>query len=469
MAAISVPDAAIPPRAAPARPRAAAWPEVKLLAGGALLLLWPALANRYPLVFSDTGTYISQVLDLHLGWDRPPFYSLLVIVAGLGRSLWPVIIAQALVASWLIRATHRLLAPEAGALETAVLLAGLAAGSSLSWTSSQVMPDIFTPLMVLAFAGLVLDPAARTAGAGHALAIGVAIVVHLSNMPIYAGLCLAVLPLRRRRHRVRWRALLLPFLLGAACLTAVNTLARGRPSPSPYGATFLLARLIENGPARATLAADCPRAGWALCAYRDDLPRTADGFLWRADSPLYRAGGPRRLVGQTDAIVYRTLALHPRAVLRAAARDFALQLLTFAPGSGLRPWYATAWQTIRRDLPRPAYAGYLASRQARGRLGVPRVLAAIMRPLAAGGMAVTALFALFAAFRRDIGAQARSLGVFCWIVLLALAGNAAVTGALSGPHARYQSRVVWLAVFSGWLVLRRVQAGCRSRPTSSTT
>ncbi|OYW04598.1 MAG: hypothetical protein B7Z59_14485, partial [Acidiphilium sp. 37-67-22] len=156
------------------------------------------------------------------------------------------------------------------------------------------------------------------------------------------------------------------------------------------------------------------------------------------------------------------------AVLRAAGRDFALQLVTFAPGSGLRPWYATAWQTIWRNLPRPAYEGYVSSRQARGRMVVPPFLAALMRLLAAGGMAATALFALFTASRRDIGEAARSLGLFCWIVLLALAGNAAVTGALSGPHARYQSRVVWLAVLSGWLVLRQVQAGCRSRPTSST-
>ncbi len=461
MAAIFAPDAQ-------GRTRTARRADLLLCGGGALMLLWPALENGYPLIFSDTGTYISQVLDLHLGWDRPPFYSLLVIVVGLGRSLWPVIIVQALAAAWLVRAIHRQLAPAAGALETGVLLAVLAAGSSLSWTSSQVIPDIFTPLMVLALAGLVLDPAAKTAGAGHALAIGAAIVVHLSNMPIYAGLCLAVLPLRRLRHQVRWRVLLLPFLLGVACLTAVNTLARGRPSPSPYGETFLLARLIENGPARATLAADCPRAGWALCAYRDDMPRTADAFLWRADSPLYRAGGPRRLVAQTDAIVARTLAAHPRAVLRAAGRDFALQLVTFAPGSGLRPWYATAWQTIWRNLPRPAYEGYVSSRQARGRMVVPPFLAALMRLLAAGGMAATALFALFTASRRDIGEAARSLGLFCWIVLLALAGNAAVTGALSGPHARYQSRVVWLAVLSGWLVLRQVQAGCRSRPTSST-
>ena len=464
MAAISVSDAAA---RVWRRPASAA--DAAVLGAAALLILWPALVNGYPLVFSDTGTYISQLMERHLGWDRPPFYSLLVLAAGLGRSLWPVIAGQGLLAAALIRVTHRLLAPEAGWLDAALLLTVLAGGSSLSWTAAQVMPDIFTPLMVLAFAILVLAPPGATGLLMPAVVIGLAILVHLSNMPVYAGLCLCVLPLRALRQRVRWRLLLLPFLLGVAGLTAVNGIARGRVSPSPYGGTFLLARLIENGPARATLAHDCPKAGWAICAYRRDLPLTADGFLWRADSPLYRAGGPRRLIDQTDAIVRRTIVEHPADVLGAAVRDFGLQLMIFAPGSGLRPWYATAWQTIRRDLPETAYAAYLASRQARGRMAVPPLLAAFVRALAVGGMGLTCGFAVYVAAARRLKPEAASLGLFCWIVVLALAGNAAVTGALSGPHARYQSRIVWLAVMAGWLVLHRIQAGCRSRPTSSTT
>ena len=40
----------------------------------AAVLLWPALWNGYPLVFSDTGTYLSQAIERYLGWDRPVFY-----------------------------------------------------------------------------------------------------------------------------------------------------------------------------------------------------------------------------------------------------------------------------------------------------------------------------------------------------------------------------------------------------------
>jgi hypothetical protein len=42
----------------------------------AILLLWPAFWNGYPLVFADTGTYLSQAIEHYAGWDRPIFYRL---------------------------------------------------------------------------------------------------------------------------------------------------------------------------------------------------------------------------------------------------------------------------------------------------------------------------------------------------------------------------------------------------------
>lgn len=463
MAAISASDAGFRPQ----RRRLPA--EAGLVALAAALILWPALANGFPLIFSDTGTYISQAMKLQLGWDRPPFYSFLVLASGWGRTLWPVVIGQCVLAAVMVRAMQRTLAPEMDRVGALLLLAVLAAASSLGWTAAQVMPDIFSPLMVLGFAQLLI--ARRRAMMWLPMVVvGLAIMVHLSNLPVYAGLCLSVLPLRALRARVRWAALLVPFLIGVAGLTAVNVVARGRFSPSPYGATFVLARLVENGPARVTLARDCAAAHWALCAYRDELPATADAFLWHADSPLYRAGGPIRLVGQTDAIVWRTVISQPRAVAWAALADLGRQLVTFAPGSGLRPWHATAWRTIRQDMPGATFAAFRDGRQARGRMRVPGPIALLDEAMAVAGMVLTAGFAGGAlVFSRRLGHGGAELGLFCRIVLLALAGNAAVTGALSGPHDRYQCRIVWLATFSGLLVARRLHAVWRSRPIRSTT
>ena len=60
------------------------------------MLIWPAVMNGYPLVFSDTGTYLSQAIHLYLGWDRPAFYSLFMMALHLTLTTWPVILAQAI-------------------------------------------------------------------------------------------------------------------------------------------------------------------------------------------------------------------------------------------------------------------------------------------------------------------------------------------------------------------------------------
>jgi hypothetical protein len=65
-------------------------------AGTALLLLWPALWNGYPLVFSDTGTYLSQAVERHLGWDRPVFYSFFLLSFHVTLTRWPAILMQGL-------------------------------------------------------------------------------------------------------------------------------------------------------------------------------------------------------------------------------------------------------------------------------------------------------------------------------------------------------------------------------------
>lgn len=464
MAAISGSEATLPASAsasAPARATrvraalaGAAAREAALVACAGLMLLWPALANGFPLIFSDTGTYVSQVLEGHLGWDRPPFYSLYLALLGWGVSLWPPVAAQALASAWLVRQVQRSVAPASGTARYLGTMALLAAATGLPWTVSTAIPDIFAPLAVLALFLLVFaDAGGDWRRWALVLFLAVAVAMHLSILPISAALLLAaVLPLRiAGRLRMRPGAAVLAVLLGTAALTSVNLLARGRPSPSPYAATFVLARELADGPALATLARDCTRETWALCRYRHALPGSADAFLWDPHSPLYRAGGPRRLIGETDSILWRTLVEHPRAVLADAGGDFVRQVAMIRPATGLGAWSATAGATIRRDLPRGTVAAFDRSRQARGRLALAPVWARLDEAVEAAASVVCVVL-LGAGLlggglvRPAANAAGRRRCVLALLGLLALLANAAVTGALSGPHDRYQSRIAWLPV-----------------------
>src|SRR5471030_3065349 len=54
-------------------------------------LLWPALWNGYPIVFADTGTYLSQAIHHYAGWDRQIFYSLFMFPLHATVTVWPVV------------------------------------------------------------------------------------------------------------------------------------------------------------------------------------------------------------------------------------------------------------------------------------------------------------------------------------------------------------------------------------------
>jgi hypothetical protein len=95
---------------------------------------------------------------------------------------------------------------------------------------------------------------------------------------------------------------------------------------------------------------------------------------------------------------------------------------------------------VQRHFPSREFLAYSAGRQTRGILSVPPWLALVHTGAAVMGMVAT-LAAFVAGWRRH-----DPVAGLCVAVLLTLCVNAAITGVLSGPQDRYQSRVVWLAV-----------------------
>jgi hypothetical protein len=134
---------------------ASVWPILL----SALLLSWPALWNGYPIVFADSGTYLSQAVHHYLGWDRPVFYSLAILPLHLTLSPWPIVWGQTLVAAWVLKVAGRALgggtSPRRTAWRIVPLAAFLAVASWLPWMASEIMPDLFTPLLVIALSLLI--------------------------------------------------------------------------------------------------------------------------------------------------------------------------------------------------------------------------------------------------------------------------------------------------------------------------
>ncbi len=412
----------------------------------AALLAWPAAWNGYPLVFSDTGTYLSQAIHHYLGWDRPAVYSLFLYPLHWQVTLWPVIAVQALLTAWTLHLTRRVLWPAAPIWFLPAVAAALAVFTSLPWHVAQIMPDVFTPLLALAMALLVLAPARMRRGdlVGLGLFATFMIAAHQSHVPLAVALLAALMASRRFLEqrdgfgRRRWVAVMPP-LLACVILVAMNMAGHGRMSLSPYGNVFLLARLIEDGPGMTALRQNCPAAGWRLCDQLDRLPVASDDFLWRDDSALAHAGGAKLVSGEANAILAAAWRADPAGIVGGFFVRAAQQAASFATGDGLEAWPRTVTPWIARDFPALEADAYAASRQTAGRMAVPDWLGRLHVGVAIGGIA--GCLALLARRRRDLASG------FAAAALVAVLANAAITGGLSGPHRRYQSRVAWLPAF----------------------
>ena len=148
------------------------------------MLLWPAILNGYPLLFGDTGVYLGDGIHLHMSWARPLFYGLFMLPLHLKFTTWPVIVVQALVAAIVLLAVLRSFLPGLTALALVAVTLVLAVGTSLPWFVSQLMPDLFAGLLVLALALLLLPRLGTQAQIITLLFASACITMHLSLLPI---------------------------------------------------------------------------------------------------------------------------------------------------------------------------------------------------------------------------------------------------------------------------------------------
>jgi hypothetical protein len=441
-------------------------PRGMLLAlGCALVLAWPMLATGSYLIFSDTDSYIRggeiiwrMALDM-AGLDpsggsggapaggggdggRPmvnergqPYvvrsfiYSAYTFAAG--AAIWPAGFAllQAAMTLWLLFA---LIGPAAAArpgLLTAAFLY-LAALTTLPWFASYLMPDLLAAAVVIYAAILVrrfdaLVPWQRLAiGAIAAFAIA----AHYGHGPLAAGLLGAVLLWRLVTRRLTLAvtvAAVLPVFFAPLANLGASSVALDTPSVTPLRLPILLARSIQDGPARWYLEEACPEAPLAFCeAFGEDVPDSIPEFLWgEGGIDSLTSEQMARIREEEFTILAHAFLAYPVAQTASVLGNTARQTTKVGTGE-ISPGERDAQGRISRTRAARAEA----------------VLALFDRitPIATWSGAVLVLGLLLA--RRLDRNEIEVLGV----VVLGLALNAMIFGGLSAPVDRYQSRLVWL-------------------------
>jgi hypothetical protein len=412
-------------------------------------LLWPALWNGFPIVFYDTGGYLTRPFTQTLELGRSALFGAF-LAGGIPLDFWPNIVVQTAVVAWLIALQLRAHGLGDRLMAYWLVIIGLSGLTGLPWYAAQLMPDVLVPVTVLSLHLLAFNDTLLRRWERAALVIIVAFAI-ASHMTILA-LALGLVAMAGLWRTVSFRlGLTGPLLRHAVMAIALglfvsglsNFVIGGHFGFTPGGMNFLFGRLVQDGVVSLYLADRCPHEAIALCHYQHDIAAfSSSDWLWDEDSPLYKLGGPDSFAAEAQRIVIATAIDYPIMHIRTALKAAWDQFVSFATGDGIDP---LAWNTrwaLENFAPK-TFTTFVTARQQLGPIDFT-VMNAIHVPvgwLAIGGLPLI----LFASARRLIPANSAGLAA---TVLIALAGNAFICGALSNPHDRYQSRLIPLALLS---------------------
>jgi hypothetical protein len=417
-------------------------------AGAIAALLWPALWNGFPIVFYDTGGYLARPFTQTLGLGRSALFGAF-LAGGIPLNFWPNIVVQAAVLAWLLTLELRAQGLRDRLVAYWLVIIGLSALTGLPWYAAQLMPDIFVPITVLSLHLLAFNDTLlrRWERAALVSIVALAIASHMTILALalgllaMAGLWRAVFQLGSNGPLLRNVALAIALGLFVSVLS--NLMIGGHFGFTPGGMHFLFGRLVQDGVVALYLSDHCPHEAIALCRYQHDIAAfSSNDWLWDQDSPLFKLGGPDGFAPEAQRIVIATAIDYPILHIRTALKAALDQFVSFATGDQIDPWTWNSHWALEKFAPK-TFTAFTTARQQLGPIDFT-VMNAVHVPmgwLAIGGLPLV----LLASARRLIHANSAGLAA---TILMALAGNAFICGALSIPHDRYQSRLIPLALLS---------------------
>jgi hypothetical protein len=410
-----------------------------------LFLIAPALWNGYPLLQWDTGGYLARWYEGYLVPSRSTAFGL-YLHFGEGTSFWLNLGIQALATLWILQLTLRVFGmfrPQRLLLLSIMLILTTA----LPWLASKLLTDIFAGLSVLSLF-LLVAYGEKVSGIER-LALfaftAFAAATHSATLAVLLGLCcLGWIARPFLRARIAVSGLVrggLTIVAGALMLLSANFALSGQWAWTPGGYGVAFGRMLQDGIVTRYLRDHCPHAQLKLCPYRDQLPATADQFLW-GNSMFNTLGRFKGMDDEMGFIVRDSLAEYPLWQAEAALIAAAQQMIHAATGEGTNGWIPHTYGIIERYIPSQIAPMRAAHQQhwdvnftAINWLHVPVALASLLLVF---GIVASAIW------RRRLD----DLTLLAATVSVALLGNALVCGVISGPHDRYGARMVWVATFT---------------------
>ena len=437
-----------------------------------VFLILPALQNGYPLVFSDTGTYIYSGYDKFVPVDRPVGYGLFIYLFGkLITSLWVIVTLQTIFIIGVCHLFIRLFIPAKRTFHiTCLLLISLSLLTGVSNYNSIIIPDIFTPLLLLSTAIILFyNRVSIISKILLALLIIFSVASHFSNLMLAFGVVL-FFPLISFTLHFRIQKVNLKKLILAATILLISWIAvpvihyiHGKEFVwSRAKNVIIMGRFMESGVLKKYLNDKCPDSNIPLCDYRDKMKLHAYEFLWDNDSPLLNGDCLSR--GWTNcwtekdkeyAPIVKEVLTTPKYLKFFAYDSFINsinQLMTFGVVTMTPMNKDSPVQWLIRDHYPKELNQYKSTNQAKNKLFYEGKTL-VQNICVVVSLIILVLLLAKKSFRKNLSPQIINIVFF---VLTGIVLNAIICATFSGMVDRYQGRIIWLIPLLALLLLVRL-------------
>lgn len=422
------------------------------------ILLIPAFYNQYPLVYSDTGTYIHSGLTTTIPADRPIFYGLLIRLLSIKISLWPVIFFQAFSLAYCMKQFFHFLKKDTNSLSYWTFLCLTSIFTGMGWYTSQVMPDVFTPIAILSVLILLLKQEIPIIEKSVlSVLFCISLVVHFSNIFIIILVLIFVFTLSKFNNKRVHISFKKPILLLTCALTLIyttNFILDHNFQFSKGGHIFITGRILDASLLKQFLDEECDENNYVLCPYKDSLPIDSRKFLWSSSSPLNKTGGwvdsekeyNKMLLGFVSNPKFLILFGY-NAILSSVSQVFQNDV-----GSGIDCNYgenSPPLSQIKTYYPNELNP-FKQSRQNTNLWGQDLSFNNIN--LINFILTISSIFIILKVFREKQVSDEAKLAIL--ILLLGILSNAIITASLANIYDRLQARVNWLIVLAAFSILK---------------
>lgn len=418
---------------------------------GAIFLLGFAFYNGYPIVYSDTSTYIESGFSLQPPADRPITYGLFIRLISLnGISLWTVALMQSLIISFLILLTLKdfthLKNPYRYFL---FVIASLSILTVISFVSGQIITDIFASIGILCILHLTLNAKLKKFNSILLYIIFVvANAMHMSHLIINFLLLLSIVIIKifffRNTIILKNKNIWILFVL-----TLLGVFSMGS-SIAKSKHVFFMGRMSENGILIQFLNDNCQDKKYKLCDCIDSIPTNTTDFLWDDKSPIYTKYGSWSESQEEFGKIIRLTLLHPKYLIRhvfESVKSTLKQLISFNAGDGNGPFVGETllFERIKKYFKFESIE-YSLSKQNRGLLITEKLESVNTRYCWIIIISTLILLLIFYSenFRNQISIDKRFL---IYLLIIAIILNSFVNASLVIVTDRFGAKLIWLIPF----------------------